>query len=178
MNDRFKYAMKFVSKWEGGKVDIEGDRGGRTAYGITQHVYDKYRIDNGKPTQDVWDILPDDVHGIYWQQYWRAAKCDLLPDPLDLVVFDSAVQHGPARSIKWLQTVLGVSADAIFGPRSIQALQDDVAAGMTDAIVAAFISTREQFYKDIISRDSSQLRFQRGWGNRMAALKLEVNELA
>ena len=80
--------------------------------------------------------------------------------------------------MKWLQTVLGVSADAIFGPRSVQALNEEIAAGMTDALVAAFIAAREQFYKDIISRDSSQLKFERGWGNRMAALKLEVNELA
>ena len=93
MNPRFRYAMRFVAKWEGGKVDDKKDRVGRTNKGITQKVYDKFRIDNGKPTQDVFDILQEDVDAIYWKQYWVAAKCDLLPDPLDLVVFDSAVQH-------------------------------------------------------------------------------------
>lgn len=178
MNEQFKRAMKFVAKWEGGKVDDKNDRGGRTAYGVTQATYNAFRAKRGLPDKDVWDIPQEDVDAIYWEMFWKPAKCDILPDPLDLVVFDSAVQHGPARAVKWLQAALGLSADGIFGPKSVQALQEEIGAGMTDALVAAFIATREQFYKDIIARDSSQLKFQRGWGNRMAALKLEVNELA
>lgn len=178
MNERFKEAMKFVAKWEGGFVDIPEDRGGRTNKGITQTNYNAFRAKRGLPDKDVKDIPQEDVDSIYWEMYWKPAKCDILPDPLDLVVFDSAVQHGPSRAVKWLQTALGMSPDGIFGPRSVNALQEEISAGMTDALVASFIATREQFYKDIISRDASQLKFQKGWWNRMAALKLEVNELA
>lgn len=178
MNDAFKRAMKFVSKWEGGKVDAVGDRGGRTAFGITQATYNAYRAKRGMPDKDVWDIAQDEIDSIYWEMFWKPAKCDILPDPLDLVVFDSAVQHGPARAVKWLQMALGMEPDGIFGPRSVKALQEEIGAGMTDAVVAMYLATRDHFYADIIKRDATQMKFSKGWGNRMAALKLEVNELA
>lgn len=178
MNDSFKRAMKFVSKWEGGKCDDPKDKGGRTAYGVTQKTYDAFRAKRGLPDKDVWDITQEEIDAIYWEMFWVPAKCDILPDPLDLVVFDSSVQHGPSRAIKWLQAALGVNPDGMFGPKSVQALHEEIAADLIDSLVSSFISIREQFYKDIISRDSTQLKFERGWGNRMAALKLEAFELA
>ena len=39
---RFQECLKVVLQHEGGKVDNKSDRGGRTAYGITQRVYSDY----------------------------------------------------------------------------------------------------------------------------------------
>ena len=178
MNDSFKSAMRFIAKWEGGFVDDPDDRGGRTNRGVTQKTYDVFRAKRGLIDKDVKDIPDEDVNAIYWEMYWVPSKCDVLPEPLDKVVFDSAVQHGPGRAVKWLQAALGVNPDGAFGPKSVQALHEEIAADMIDSLVSAYLSIREQFYKDIISRDSTQLKFERGWGNRMASLKLEVNELA
>ena len=178
MNDSFKRAMKFVAKWEGGKVDDPTDRGGRTAYGVTQATYDAFRAKRGLPDKDVWDIPQEDVDAIYWEMFWKPSKCDILPDPLDLVVFDSAVQHGPSRALKWLQSALGVTPDGSFGPKSVQALQEEIGAGMTDSLVEAFLSIRDSFYADIIKRDMTQSKFKNGWANRMASLRSEVSDLA
>ena len=162
---RFNHCLTFVLKWEGGKTDDPIDRGGRTAYGITQREYKK---------GDVWNIAMPEVEAIYWQDYWLAAKCQLMPDDLDLCVFDSAVQHGPVRAIKFLQQALGIGADGVCGPVTIDALQEEVAAGRVQEIVDQYIDNRHEFYDKIIANDPTQARFEAGWAHRMASLSQDV----
>lgn len=52
----------------------------------------------------------DDAKDIYYREYWLASGCQRLAPDMAIVVFDSAVQHGPTRAKEWLD-----NNDDVFG---------------------------------------------------------------
>lgn len=147
----FDEALRIVLRFEGGRVDDQKDRGGRTAYGVTQRTFDTYR---GEPGHDVWDITPEEVAAIYRHQYWDAVTCDAYTWPLSLVLFDSAVLSGPKRARIWLSQTRY--------------------ADTPETNSRAMIALRRKFYRDLAARDRSQEKFVKGWMNRLDALAKEA----
>ena len=159
-------ALDFVLAREGGKVDDPADRGGRTAYGITQRVYDHWRAGLNLDGADVWEITQEEVAAIYRANYWDAVRGDEVcaTDPrLALALFDCAVNSGPGRAVKQLQTALGITADGGFGRETRAAL---AACTDPDRLLTVMLATRDTFYRGLVARDGSQGRFLKGWLNR------------
>ncbi len=169
---RFEYCLKFVLGVEGGYSDHKSDRGGATNFGITQKTYDRFRKDSGLSLRPVKSITTDEVQSIYKTMYWVVAKCGLLPEPLDLYVFDSAVNHEPARAVKLLQRALGVDDDGVIGPKTIEALHEEIQAGQLPELCRNFLAIRQDFYDDIVENDPTQEVFAKGWENRLEHLRL------
>lgn len=171
--NRFDYALAFVTQAhiEGGYSDRKADRGGATNHGVTQKTYDEFRKNAGLSLRSVKLITSDEVAGIYRTMYWNAAKCGVLPPPLDLYVFDMAVNSGPRRAVKTLQSLLGVGADGALGPVSIAALQEDVAAGRLPELCNNYLAARLDFYDEIVANDPTQKENINGWRNRIEHLR-------
>jgi Glycosyl hydrolase 108 len=112
----FEASLAFVLSREGGLVDDPADPGGPTNHGITQRVYDAWQTSHGMPAEPVAAIPPDVVRSIYQQQYWDACKCNDLPDGDALVVFDTAVNLGVARTLA-LWSVSAGNRDALLWAR-------------------------------------------------------------
>lgn len=144
----FDRAMAFVARWEGGRVDHPNDPGGRTNLGITQRVYDRWRSRQGLPARDVFDIERTEADAIYRASYWSAAGCDELGWPIVLVQFDTAVNCGVSRALRWL-------ADSAQDP-------------------VAYCQLRRAHYDRLIQKNSKLAVFRRGWLNRMDALEKEL----
>jgi lysozyme family protein len=161
--DRFDMGLVFVLAREGGFVDDPVDRGGATNFGVTQRAYDRYCQRHEFTQRSVRDIEQQEVRAIYFEDYWTLVHADKLPPPLDLIMFDSAVQHGVSGATKLLQRALGVKVDGAFGPVTLKAAINYLADKVADQ--------RRTYYKDIIANDPSQKRFENGWNNRMAALE-------
>jgi lysozyme family protein len=168
---RFSACLAVILKLEGGYADIPEDRGGPTNCGITQSTYDSYRSRQGLPTQPVLHISPAEMADIYQTGYWQPAQCDSLPAPLDLCVFDMAVNSGVSASIKTLQGALGIGADGLFGSQTAAA----VAQCDPTSLAADFETAHEAFYRSIVARNPSQQVFLAGWLNRITAIKLAGN---
>lgn len=94
MKKTFDQAVAFVLKWEGGYVFDADDPGGETNFGITKKSY---------PTLDIKNLTAGQARDIYHRDYWLAVGCDSLAYPLDFIAFDTAVNCGPGRAVKWLQ---------------------------------------------------------------------------
>lgn len=109
MKSNYAACIAFVLRQEGGKSDTPGDRGGRTAYGITHATYDSYRTSKGLSTQDVWLITQPEVDDIYRTRYWNAIDGDNLAIGVDLVVFDAAVNSGPKEALWFLGEAKGLN---------------------------------------------------------------------
>ncbi len=167
---RFDECLDFVLEREGGYVNHKHDMGGATNYGITQARYDQYRRSVNLPLSDVYDITLPEVSTIYRKYYWTPISGDKLPKPVDLVVFDGAVNSGPKQAAKWLQRAVGVKDDGLIGPVTLAAvLESD-----SKEIVRSIIDQRDEFYREIVDRNETQAVFLKGWLNRLAHVRNET----
>ncbi|MHB2205080.1 glycoside hydrolase family 108 protein [Methylobacterium sp. CM6257] len=156
----FKVELTF----EGGRVDDKADPGGRTAYGVTQRVYNGWRKARRLPVRDVWLIETAEIVDIYKTGYWDKVWGDRLPEGLDIVVADGAINSGVSQSVKWLQRALGVRIDGVMGDATLTAanLVNDV-----DTLIAKVIAARESFLRAL----KTFKRFGKGWLRRTQQLK-------
>jgi lysozyme family protein len=166
----FETALPFVLRWEGGFVDHPNDPGGRTNKGVTQKVYDAWRRRQGLPQRDVKMIEHNEVLAIYEGGYWIPPRCDLLERQLDLVQFDTAVNMGIGRAVRFLQQAVGCGVDGDFGPATERA----VASCDFGSTIVKYCDAREAFYRRIVENKPSQAVFLKGWMNRLNSLRKEV----
>lgn len=160
----FDRSLAKVLLSEGGYSNNPADPGGATMRGIIQRVYDPYRDRMKKPRQSVKNITNAEVSAIYKANYWDLAKCDQLPAGVSYVVFDGAVNSGPAQSIKWLQRALGVPVDGQIGPGTINAANNlDNASLLVDRIC----DQRLVFMKALKTWGV----FGKGWAARVASVR-------
>lgn len=139
----FDKCLSLVLVHEGGNDDDPRDHGGRTSRGVIQREYDAWRERHGEATADVWMASDQEIHDIYRAQYWQP-WCDDLPDGLDYVFFDMAVNAGPVTATKLLQRCLGVDVDGHMGQMTLAAVKDhsDVAS-----LIHAFSQKRREYYQ-------------------------------
>lgn len=176
---RFLECLKFVLKWEGGLSNHPADRGGKTNKGITQGTYDSYRMKKNLPLRGVEFITDDEVKEIYYRNYFVPSKADKMPPPLDLAVFDTAVNMGVKASAKLLQKALNalnkrekLYVDGVIGPKTWSALQKWFADEKSvSLLVKTFLNFREERYRKIAEVNPSQKVFLRGWLNRLNDLR-------
>lgn len=162
----FDQSLPLVLKNEGGYVNNPKDPGGETNKGITKAVYDAWRRKKGQPVQSVRLISDAEVHDIYKANYWDAVKGDNLPEGVNYVVFDGAVNSGPGQSVKWLQRALGVTDDGLIGPKTIAAAN---AFPDKKKLVDAICAQRLKFLQSL----STWSTFGRGWADRVNRVALQ-----
>ena len=170
--NRFSVCLPHILEFEGGVANDAADHGGFTMCGITQETFDDWNADQRRPKRSVRSITREEIEAIYRDRYWDACCCDDLPIPLDLAVFDAAVQHGTGRAAKLLQRTVGATIDGEIGPKTLYAVQTLVLQHRTERLVEDYMDLRAAFYAGIIARDPSQKKFERGWAKRMARLEV------
>ena len=167
MKSNFEACMAHIFASEGGYVDYPSDPGGATNMGITIGTLSQWR--GRKVTKaDVKSLTKDEAMRIYAAKYWKPVQGDDLPDGLDLVAFDAAVNSGPSRGAKWLQQALGVTVDGKIGPQTIAAAQ----ATYAPAAIQRAVGFRLAFLRSLKTWPT----FGKGWTARMQ--RLEASALA
>lgn len=166
----FEASLPFVLRWEGGYVNHPNDPGGATNKGVTQKVYDAWRRKQGLPPRSVKEIQDTEVQAIYETGYWLPPRCNDLQRHLDLVQFDTAVNMGPGRAVRFLQAAVGCTVDGGFGPNTLRA----VGACDLGTTLVAYCDEREAYYRRLADRNSRLRIFLKGWLNRLNALRKEV----
>ena len=164
--NRFDECLHHVLGFEGGFSDHPLDKGGATNCGVTQAVYDMWRIQQGFGRQPVIGISSSEIEAVYRDLYWKPGRCEQLPQPLDLVHFDGCVNHGVSQAGKFLQRALMVKDDGVVGPKTLSAAQQTNAAHISHDI----IGQRRDFYRTLAERHPAQNAFLRGWMNRLDML--------
>lgn len=160
MINNFPKCLEVILKSEGGYVNDPHDAGGETNMGISKRAF---------PDIDIKNLDVELASAIYKKYYWNQVKADQLPSGLDLVVFDSAVNSGPAQSVKWLQRAIGVKDDGVIGPVTLVALQKaDVVS-----VIDKFLEQRLAFLKSL----STWSRYGKGWKTRIEELNKLANEM-
>jgi lysozyme family protein len=153
----FADCLPVILESEGGYVV---DQGGPTNFGITIPALQAW-LHRPCTADDIQALTEDGpiVGALYEADYYNAASCNVLPDGLDLMVFDEAVNEGVGRAIRHLQASLGVAVDGAFGPIT----QAAVAACNVAQAIQAIHDTNAAYY---VSLDETYPQDEAGWAAR------------
>lgn len=164
---RFERCLRFVLHEEGGLADVKGDHGGRTNLGISSETFETAKERGLVKAARVDDLTAADAEHVYWSLFWIEPRCYEFHAPLDLLAFDAFVQHRPHVAAEMMQTAVGSVPDGIIGPKTIDAALkvDPVSA------IERYVYARERFYRQLAHEDPTQVRFLKGWLNRVAEVK-------
>lgn len=143
-----------IDTLEGGDSNHPSDRGGLTRFGISKAAF---------PTVDIFGLTRANAIALYRQHYWDANWCGGLPPALAVAVFDGAVQHRHGVAAKLLQQCLGVTADGTIGPATIAFAQ----GCNVSEILIRYMARRAELYSAIVTANSSQAVFLKGWFTRL-----------
>lgn len=166
---RLAICLAFVARWEGGWSDHAADHGGKTKFGITEKTWDAYAYRHGI-VASVRDITLEQAQDVYAEGYWAPSHaCDCDPG-LDLAVLDFAIHSGVHRAVTYLQVLLGVTADGVWGPNTAAALR----RADQHQVALALCTAREGFLHRIVRHDATQAHFLPGWLNRVADLRRQL----
>lgn len=130
--DAFRRHVEKVLELEGGLADDPDDRGGLTNFGISSKA---------NPDVDVKGLTEEKAVDLYRDRYWDALDADRLPEQVQGLAFDSAVQHGVA----WTKNALAETGNSVRG----------------------LLDKRKKYYDSIVKADPSQEKFYEGWMNRL-----------
>ena len=120
--ERFDRCLGAVLRFEGGFSDHPHDPGGPTNLGVTLAALSG-AWGRAATVAELKALTAEQAAAIYQARYWRPARCGELPEGLDLMVFDTAVNMGSGTAVRLLQTAVGVAADGAFGPRTREAVE-------------------------------------------------------
>ncbi len=140
--------------WTGGRCRVGTCNG--TKFGISAAAY---------PSLDIVNLTLPEAQDIYRRDYWSKTACDQLPPALAVLVFDAAVNSGPDRAAKWLQTALNVTADGVVGPITIAAARQS--AGKGAVILAEYQAQRLLFLTSL----PTWRVFGLGWTRRVCTVQ-------
>lgn len=101
MKENFERSFELLMEFEGGYSDDPADTGGKTMYGISVNNF-------RKQFEELMKIQTPEYRrayamDFYKKEFWDKVGADDLPDKLDAVVFDFAVNSGISRAMRLLQ---------------------------------------------------------------------------
>lgn len=140
--------------------------------GVTLEVFREFKRNPHLTKDDLRNISDDDIRAIYKKRYWDAVRADELVSGLDYCVFDCAVNSGPGRAIKFLQSCVGTTPDGGFGPTTMAAVvqfQGDVAA----TLIKEYCEKRLDFLKSL----RTFAVFGKGWERRVNEVEKTALEM-
>jgi len=162
VKDNWEQCFALVLKEEGGYVDDPRDPGGATNLGCTKAVWEQY-IGHSVTKNDIRNLGPNDVMPLYKKKYWDSIKGDDLPAGVDYAVFDFAINSGPSRAAKTLQSVVGVATDGSIGPATLAAIET---SNIRD-IATRICEKRLAFLQGLPTWGV----FGKGWGSRVSRVE-------
>lgn len=140
MDANFERAFKLVIGFEGHYTNDPNDPGGETKFGISKKAF---------PELDIKNLTLDQAKSIYYDHYWKKVGCDVLPFPLDIIVFDTAVNIGTSAARTFLVQIKNRTPEE-------------------------YLLRRVCFYVDLANSKEWAKKFFRGWINRIVMLYREL----
>jgi lysozyme family protein len=171
MQSNFELCLKMMLAHEGGFVNHPKDPGGMTNLGVTKRVWEEW-VGHEVDEKQMRELTPEKVAPLYARKYWDAVRANELVSGLDYAVFDVAVNSGPGRAIKFLQSCVGVVADGGFGPRTMAAVK--AAESDPAALIEMYSAKRLEFLQSLKTFET----FGKGWSRRVAEVKEKALSLA
>ena len=168
MQSNFEKCLEKLLVHEGGYVNHPSDPGGMTNLGVTARVWEEW-VGHPVDEKQMRALTPETVAPLYKKKYWDACHADDLVPGLDYCVFDVAVNSGPGRAVKFLQSVVGATPDGGYGSITaalVKKAQEEDAA----RLISVYCAKRLEFLQSLKTFET----FGKGWSRRVAEVKEEA----
>ncbi len=161
---------------EGGWSDHPKDPGGATMKGVTMQTYSDYL---GRPAmKDELRRIPDDhLEAIYRKGYWDKVKGDdlaAISPGLAACVFDFAVNSGPGRAAKALQSLCGAVTDGGIGPNTLKQAKAWADMLGPQGAIDAYQAFRQHYLESL----DTFAHFGKGWTRRVGDMTVFAKDNA
>jgi lysozyme family protein len=164
MQSNFDACLALMLAHEGGFVNHPQDPGGMTNLGVTKRVWEEW-VGHEVDEKQMRALTPELVAPLYKRKYWDAVRADDLVSGVDYCVFDVAVNSGPGRAIKFLQSCVGVTPDGGFGPRTLAAVKESEKD--PTRLIEMYCARRLEFLQSLKTFET----FGKGWSRRVQEVK-------
>jgi lysozyme family protein len=147
-----------VIQREGGVADV-GDGKGVTRYGQTPDWLAQFNLPTPK--------TPEDAAANYltWIALLGFHPLVDAGDNLADILLDIAVMSSGAKAVKALQTALGINADGVLGPQTLEALSR---AASREVLATLVIAWDMEYQGSVITLNPQRAQYAKGWARRMA----------
>jgi lysozyme family protein len=172
MQNNFGECLAKLLVHEGGFVNHPSDPGGMTNLGVTAKVWQEW-VGHDVDEKQMRALTPELVAPLYKRKYWDACRADELVSGLDYVVFDVAVNSGPGRAIKFLQSCVGATPDGGYGSIT-SALVKKAQEENHLELISNYCSKRLEFLEAL----PTFATFGKGWSRRVAEVKEVALQMA
>jgi lysozyme family protein len=149
-------------KHEGGFVNHPKDPGGMTNLGVTKRVWEDYTGRQASEA-DMRALTPEMVKPLYLDRYWNRVGGDELPSGVDFVIYDFAVNSGPARAIRYAQKLVGATQDGMMGPQTLVKIKEYCDQNGEEYFIHAYTDARMAFLEGLSTFNT----FGKGWSKRV-----------
>jgi len=155
---------------EGGFVNHANDRGGPTNFGVTQKTLSSY-LGRKASIDDVKNMTIEIAIEIYVRRYFSGPRIDTLPEEIQPFIFDSSINHGPRRAVKFVQEICNacgfgrLTVDGAMGPAT-RTSAESANSEMREIFLACLVEERRLFFHEIVRRNETQHVFLKGWLRR------------
>ena len=151
------------------------DTAGATKFGIIIADLKEYHIDKNKDgaytAEDVKALTIEDAKLIYKKMYWDYFKADSIKNQsLAEYIVDGAINQGRGTIAKYVQEIIGVTADGLVGNKTLEAINAYDSKDLFNKLKAK----REDKYHRIVANNPSQKRFIKGWINRLNCIEYQA----
>ena len=156
-----------VLRWEGGFVNDPLDHGGATNKGVTIACFKSMGFDNdGDGDIDIDDLrrLTDDqAYAIMKRLYWNRWRADEIENQSIAEMLVDFVWGSGKWGIIVPQGALGLVTDGLVGEKTLNAVN----SANKEEIFNKIKQSRLDFVSNIVKHNPSQIRFLKGWNNRI-----------
>jgi len=163
-----KKLVPFILRWEGGFVDDPLDAGGATNKGVTIETF-KQVFGQERTVDELKHITDDQWLTILKRFYWNRWKADEIDNQSVANILVDWVWASGRWGIVIPQGIIDVKADGVVGDMTINALNRLNQEELFKKIIIA----RRTFVAQIVNRRPNQIRFLKGWLNRINAFTFE-----
>jgi len=187
----FEAAFKKTMEHEGKYSDDPADLGGETYRGISRRfnpswegwkIVDRIKGESLDLTEEIQGKLDFLTREFYRINYWdKFLGVEISFQPVAEELFDTAVNMGIGRAVKFLQTALNclnrnetlyddLQEDGIFGFKTLDAL-DTLQGDELELLFKMLNTLQGAHYIAIMKSNPVQEKFCRGWFKRVTILK-------
>ncbi len=170
----YRKLVPFILRWEGGWADDKDDKGGKTNRGITINTYKALskKLLHQEPTMANFRQLTKAQAALFVKYFWDKSTANNRVRSQKIAEAITTWRWGSGSyGLKEFQRLLNrkyhanLKVDGVIGRNTVAKIN----AINPDHLFNDMLQARKAFFERLARRDPSQMKFLKGWMNRLVS---------